>query len=40
MPQPPALHLTMTLITAGMLGVVYAFLAATVIRSRAVTVRC
>ena len=34
MPQSAALHLTMTLITAGMLGVVYAFLAATVIRSR------
>lgn len=34
MPQIPALHLTITLITAGTLGVVYAFLAATVIRSR------
>ena len=32
--QPAVLHLTITLITAGMLGVVYAFLAATVIRSR------
>ncbi|HVY65119.1 MAG TPA: MAPEG family protein [Gammaproteobacteria bacterium] len=34
MPQNAALHLTHTLITAGMLGVLYAFLAATVIRSR------
>jgi uncharacterized protein len=34
MPQSPVLHLTITLITGGMLGVVYAFLAATVIRSR------
>jgi uncharacterized membrane protein YecN with MAPEG domain len=34
MPQSAVLHLTMTLITAGMLGIAYAFLAATVIRSR------
>ena len=34
MPQLVVLHLTNTLITAGMLGVMYAFLAATVIRSR------
>jgi uncharacterized membrane protein YecN with MAPEG domain len=34
MPQLAVLHLTNTLITAGMLGVMYVFLAATVIRSR------
>ena len=34
MPRFAALHLTNTLITAGMLGVIYAFLAATVIRLR------
>ena len=34
MPRFAALHLTNTLITAGMLGVLYAFLAATVIRLR------